>query len=85
MGRKALVVGIDYYRSANPLNGCVNDAHSIKSALELNSDRTRNFDVKLLVGTGDGHDVSRRNLRESIKSLFSGEEEIALFYFAGHG
>jgi len=29
--------------------------------------------------------VSRRDLRSSIQDLFSGEDEIALLYFAGHG
>jgi len=29
--------------------------------------------------------VTRRQLREAIQELFSGESDIALFYFAGHG
>ena len=85
MSRKGLVVGIDYYRSANPLHGCVADAYAINSALEHNSDGTRNFDVQLMIGTGEGQDVSRSDLRSNIKSLFSGDGDISLFYFAGHG
>ena len=39
MGKKALVVGIDEYPD-NPLCGCVNDANSVKAALERNGDGT---------------------------------------------
>ena len=31
--RKALVVGIDHYEHISSLSGCVNDAHSVKAAL----------------------------------------------------
>ena len=32
--RKALIVGIDYYEHFNSLYGCVNDAGTVKRALE---------------------------------------------------
>lgn len=83
--RKALVVGINHYMHVSALYGCVDDAHAVKSALERNSDGTVNFGVKLLSGTGPTDLVTRSSLRESIRELFSGECEIALFYFAGHG
>lgn len=83
--RKALVVGIDYYAQSGPLHGCVNDAHAVKSVLERNSDGTVNFGVKLLSGTGPTELVTRAKLKEQIRELFSGDSEIALFYFAGHG
>lgn len=34
--RKALCVGIDSYKNISDLHGCVNDANSVKSALERN-------------------------------------------------
>ena len=83
--RKALVVGIDYYEHLSSLHGCVNDAHSVKSVLDRHSDGTVNFGVKLLSGTGAGDPVSKSELRANIQELFSGDCEIALFYFAGHG
>lgn len=83
--RKALVVGIDYYSGAPCLHGCVNDAYSVKSVLERNSDGTINFSTRLISGTGPTDLVTRCELRESIKSLFSGDEDTVLFYFAGHG
>jgi hypothetical protein len=83
--RKALVVGINHYDHVQPLFGCVNDALAVKSVFERNSDGTVNFGVKLLTGTGFTNQVTRGQLRESIKELFTGESETALFYFAGHG
>lgn len=83
--RKALVVGINHYAHGSPLYGCVDDAHAVKSVLERHGDGTVNFAVKLITGTGPTDTVERRDLKECIRELFSGECEIALLYFAGHG
>ncbi|MGE4234091.1 MAG: caspase domain-containing protein [Bacteriovoracia bacterium] len=84
--KKALIVGIDYYGSEDDnLHGCVNDAHSVKAVLERHGDGSVNFDIKLLSGTGPTASVSRRSLKDHIEKLFAGSEDVALFYFAGHG
>src|ERR1035438_10085733 len=83
--RKALVVGIDHYTKFSALFGCVNDAHSVKTVLERNSDGTVNFAVKLLSGAGPTNLVTRAELKETMRELFASDSEIALFYFAGHG
>jgi hypothetical protein len=83
--RKALIVGIDHYEHADPLHGCVSDAHSVRAILEIHSDGSPNFDVKLLTGTGPTDLVSRAELRAAARELFDGDTEVALFYFAGHG
>lgn len=83
--RKALIVGIDHYEHINGLCGCVNDAYSVKTMLDRHSDGSRNFDVRILVGTGPGAPVNRATLRDAVRQLFSDDPEIALFYFAGHG
>jgi hypothetical protein len=84
--RKALVVGIDYYDRIGSLSGAVNDAHSVKAALERNSDGTLNFPTpQILTGTGPTSTVNRRELKDAVRALFEGDSEIALFYFAGHG
>ena len=80
--KKALVVGIDDY-SSSPLTGCVNDANSIANTIESNGDGSPNFGVRLI--TSPGADVTRSNLREAIEQLFSGESDMALLYFSGHG
>lgn len=84
--RKALIVGIDHYDDIRDLSGAVNDAHAVKNVLERNADGTLNFPTpQLLVGTGPGNRVTRRELKESVRELFSDDADIALFYFAGHG
>jgi hypothetical protein len=84
--RKALIVGIDYYEHVGSLSGCVNDAHAIKLILERHSDGTRNFVTpEVIVGTGPSNIVTRERLRMAVRTLFEGDPEIALFYFAGHG
>ena len=80
--RQALVVGINHYENVPPLYGCVNDAYAVKNVV---SDGTVNFDVRLLSSTGQPHPVLRSELKESIRELFSGDSDTALFYFSGHG
>jgi hypothetical protein len=82
---KALVVGIDFYEAIPALYGCVNDAHNVRPLLERNSDGSINFDVRFLAATSAATRVRRATLRDSIRELFKDENEIALFYFAGHG
>lgn len=84
--RKALIVGIDHYEQISPLQGAVNDAHSVANVLARDADGTLNFSQpRLLTGTGPGAMVHRTELREAVEDLFSDDAEIALFYFAGHG
>jgi uncharacterized caspase-like protein len=63
----------------------VNDAHSVKSALERHTDGSVNFSVKQLSGAGPSDTVTRSELKDAVKDLFAGDSETALFYFAGHG
>lgn len=83
--RKALVVGINYYVHGPSLHGCVDDAHAVKAVLERHGDGSVNFAVKLLTGTGPTDIVPKEELRQQIEELFSGDSDVALFYFAGHG
>lgn len=81
--RKALVVGIDTYDHISGLHGCVNDAHAIKAMLDRNADGSVNFGARLLTSTGG--EISRAKLRDAVRELFEGDDEVALLYFAGHG
>ena len=83
--RKALVVGIDYYNHINALHGCVNDAYAVKAVLDRHMDGTVNFGVKLMTATGSGNQLTRAAIKDAIRELFRDDNEIALFYFAGHG
>ena len=82
--RKAVIIGIDDYPS-HPLSGCVNDAKAMNDVLGKHgdSDETLNFATKLV--TSDDQKVTKSLVRKSVNQLFSGDPEIALLYFSGHG
>lgn len=83
--RKALIVGIDHYSRIPSLNGCVKDAYSISSVLERNSDGSVNFHCNLQTCSKENEAINRRHLRGLVQDLFSGDSDIALLYFSGHG
>ncbi|WP_308723946.1 caspase family protein [Metapseudomonas otitidis] len=83
--RKALVVGLNYYDFASPLYGCVNDAYAVHQVLERHMDGQLNFDVRLLTAVDEKNKITRKNLKEQVRELFSDDSDVALFYFAGHG
>ncbi len=83
--RKALVVGIDFYNNIPSLTGCVKDAYEVKNALDTNSDGSVNFGVEIVTSTSARDAIDRKTLKELVTSLFQGQNDIALFYFAGHG
>ena len=41
--------------------------------------------LSLLTGTGPDSLVSKRDVKDAVKQLFSDDSDIALFYFSGHG
>ncbi len=80
--KKALIVGIDDYPTS-PLFGCVNDANAIGTILETDGNGDPNFGVEFM--TSPSKTVTRPTLREAIELLFTGEPDMALLYFSGHG
>lgn len=83
--KKALVVGIDNYVNIPDLYGCVNDACAVSTVLSRHYDNTLNFDVKTMLSTSENKIVTKVDLENAIKELFDGDDDIALFYFSGHG
>ena len=83
--RIALIVGINHYEHGDPLYGCVDDAHTVKTALDRHGDGSINFDCKIFTGTGPSDKVNRTLLKDHVSELFKKQADIALFYFAGHG
>jgi len=83
--KKALVVGIDYYAHSSALHGCVADAYKVAAILERHGDKSVNFSVELQTATGTDQLVPKHSMKDKIQELFSGDADIALFYFAGHG
>lgn len=78
--RKALLIGINDYPAGNELTGCVEDINSVKAAIERNGDGSPNFDVKMMSNVRTSGEVM-----DAISKLFSGNDDIALLYFSGHG
>ncbi len=77
--KKALIVGLNDYPNCE-LEWCDNDAIAMKGLIETNGDGSPNFDVILITKSCTKHD-----LKERIKILFSGDADVALLYFSGHG
>lgn len=80
--RKALIVGFNNYPGAE-LSGCVQDAVELATILERDADGSPNFDTRVF--TDSPNKVTKGQLRQQIEELFSGPNDIALFYFSGHG
>lgn len=77
--RKALVVGIDDYSQCQ-LRGCCNDADEVEKILSFDGDGSPNFSVRL------EKNISKKAiLRGLIEECFSGDDDVALFYYSGHG
>lgn len=81
--RKGLFIGINDYQHISKLNGCTNDAIEMASALSRHASGTPNFSNKIL--TSSDTRVTKKLMSEAIKNLFSGDGNISLLYFAGHG
>lgn len=77
--RKALVVGINDY-PGSPLFGCEDDASEIAKLLNKHGDNSANFGVNKVTRR-----LCKGELKQLIIDLFSGENDIALLYFSGHG
>jgi uncharacterized caspase-like protein len=78
--RRALVVGINNYPGSAKLNGCINDASALGAVLETHGNGDPNFAVRLCTDV-----ATKGELIKLLKDLFSADDEVALFYFSGHG
>jgi hypothetical protein len=77
--KRALFVGIDKYPKI-PLTCCKSDASALADILECNEDGSPNFSNRILL------DIKKKGeLKNAIKKCFSGDVEVELFYFSGHG
>ncbi|SDS18738.1 caspase family protein [Pseudomonas granadensis] len=81
--RKGLFIGINDYSNISGLSGCCNDAMAMASVLKTNANGDPNFKNVVLTSAEDY--LSREKLEDQIRELFSGDCNVALLYFAGHG
>lgn len=84
MRRKALIIGVNDYECISPLNWCENDAMAMSNALERHASNDPNFSVQLFT-TNNTMRLTGDSVEGKIQQLFSGDADVALFYFAGHG
>lgn len=83
--RKALLVGIDHYRSGVArLSGCVNDATRLTALLSRHENGDVNFDCKTVLSE-PGTAITSTDLERYISGLLWQPEELALLHFSGHG
>lgn len=81
--RKGLFIGINDYTHVSRLSGCCNDAMAMASVLKTDANGDPNF--KNIVLTSAEDYLCREKLEDQIRELFSGDCNVALLYFAGHG
>jgi hypothetical protein len=86
MSKVALVVGINYYEHQQQLHGCVKDANSIAELLKYHENDNSNFEVKYLSANDKSRAITSDTLLQEVKEFFDNKHnEVALFYFSGHG
>ena len=86
MSKVALIVGVNFYAHQEILHGCVNDANEISNLFSYHGNDERNFEVKKLCAVESSSQIQSMDLLKEIKELFSNQHnDIALFYFSGHG
>jgi len=82
MARKALLVGVNEYREANDLYGCVNDVLDVHFSLRsLFNFQTK--DIRVLTDTR----ATKRGILHRLEWLVDGAEpgDTLIFHFSGHG
>ena len=80
----ALLVGIDAYRyPVRPLHGCVNDVLNFEKYLK--AAEAKNFDLKIKVLQNE--QATKANIVNAFLQHLgqAGSDDVALFYYAGHG
>ena len=80
--KKALLIGINYTGTQNALNGCINDANSIKERIS-----NRGFNDITIMSDLTSKKATKSNILEEFKNLLSNSQEgdLLFFLFSGHG
>ena len=84
--KRALLIGVNHYPpGVGDLDGCIADASAMYEVLEKHDDGAPNFECRALLSDPEEPTVTRANLKEALKRLFSTPADVVLFYFSGHG
>jgi len=79
----ALLVGVEKYRPpVRPLNGCINDVNSLQEYLQQ---QNKDYDVRIEALTDEAatKDAIVAGFRNHLAK--AGPDDVALFYYSGHG
>lgn len=82
MGKKALLAGINDYKSINGLNGCLNDITNVRDILKTYFG-FENTNIRMLADNRASKEAILDRLGNLITSAISGDKII--FHFSGHG
>ena len=77
--KSGLVVGLNYTGTSAGLNGCINDAKSVKSVLR------NKFGYKNVTLLTDRELSRNKNVLESLIEFVSNPTDIMVFHYSGHG
>lgn len=83
--KKALCVGINYYKGGGSLPACTDDAKAIAHLLSHNYDTSENFEVTELLAYDEATSCTTSKLFSAVRELFDQEVDTVLFYYSGHG
>lgn len=85
----AVVVGCNYSGTPYKLDGCINDAMDFSWTItDLCDKRNNALNLNLLLDNGANPPTGSNvlaNIRQGIAAVNSGNSDLFLFYFAGHG
>lgn len=83
--RKALVVGVNFYKKFSCLQGCVKDASSVGEVISRHFDGSVNFSTRELLSSSSDDSFTAEDFRHEVRELFHGDNDCALLFFSGHG
>jgi hypothetical protein len=80
--KKALLIGINYTRTPDELNGCINDANAIKERIS-----NKGFNNITLMSDLTSKKATKSNILEEFKTLLANSQEgdLLFFLYSGHG
>jgi hypothetical protein len=80
--KKALLIGINYTRTPDELNGCINDANAIKERIS-----NKGFNNITLMTDLTSKKATKSNILEEFKTLLANSQEgdLLFFLYSGHG
>lgn len=87
MGKKAVLIGINYPGTSVELRGCVNDVRRMQKCLIERFGFSKD-DITVLIDTDNSYiQPTGKNIREALKKLIeSGKSgDFLVFHYSGHG